>query len=725
MKLLSILAILLFAVSAAAQQQSYPPTLVGGTVNPSSLSGMIVIDGQTNPTIQAGLNKVTSPGQKVFLPAGTYTLASNLSFLSIPINFECADKNSTILNFTATSGNAMTIWAGSRVSNCDIRGPGTGSGIGINMGTDVWTANTVFTTTEANLSPTYANENGHIYKETVASCTTAMVTEPTWPTSVGATVNDNTCTWQENGITGAEIYNNIIEGFGNVQINMGSYAYGWRVHDNLLRNGTVVSPPTEALLIGGNSQMNAVYANRIENFQGNGVDLNGSRNSVYYNTFNNIGASKNGTNSFCIDIVGVTTSSPHSDDNWIEGNVCNTTGGAAMFMGAQASSTVSRNKIMGNTFIGCNETDTFGDCVKLGANAGAGTLDQNEFIGNNIQTAQRYGLTIDSSGGATITNTKVQGNTISGSGAADLVLNNVTGTLVEGNHFLSGTPYVLAGSNAPIFWGQNNPQTNGFSFNEVAAPAAQANAEICYGDSTAHALKCAYNNGSFNLLPTVTAADTTTTHVLHATATGNVFTASAIATGDLPTAIPIANVGSAGLSGTAPATISAAGAIGCATCVTSAASITSNVLPKGSGGAQGVANSLLTDSGTVLTYTGTGGAKGAEFIANTGTVCTNGELALSANWGASATATLVAGTGQTCQWTITANGTTGANPTVTDTLTNALPAATTVCDMRMVGGTGTATLINQTSLSATAPIFTFGGTPVSLSTYIVVRRCGP
>jgi hypothetical protein len=110
-----------------------------------------------------------------------------------------------------------------------------------------------------------------------------------------------------------------------------------------------------------------------------------------------------------------------------------------------------------------------------------------------------------------------------------------------------------------------------------------------------------------NLIAEVSATDTTTTHFAAATATGGVLTTRAIATGDLPTAIPIGNIGTSGLSGTAPATISAAGAIGCATCVTSAASITNNVLPKGSGGAQGVANSLVTDNGTALTYTGTGG----------------------------------------------------------------------------------------------------------------------
>jgi hypothetical protein len=109
-----------------------------------------------------------------------------------------------------------------------------------------------------------------------------------------------------------------------------------------------------------------------------------------------------------------------------------------------------------------------------------------------------------------------------------------------------------------------------------------------------------------------------------------------------------------------------------------------------------------------------------------GNPCTNGELALSAGWGSTAAASAVAGVGQTCQWTITSGGSgQAANPTITDTLTNPLPGATTVCEMRMVGGNGTATLINQTTLSSTAPVFTFGGTPVTSDTYFVVRRCGP
>jgi len=118
-------------------------------------------------------------------------------------------------------------------------------------------------------------------------------------------------------------------------------------------------------------------------------------------------------------------------------------------------------------------------------------------------------------------------------------------------------------------------------------------------------------------------------------------------------------------------------------------------------------------------------------MAMLGVACTNGELALSAGWQSTGTATVtaVAGAGQTCMWTITTGTTTAANPTVTDTLTNVLPTATTVCEMNIHGGTHTSIAgeyFLQTTLSATAPVFTFQGTPTAGgTTYFVTRRCGP
>lgn len=128
-------------------------------------------------------------------------------------------------------------------------------------------------------------------------------------------------------------------------------------------------------------------------------------------------------------------------------------------------------------------------------------------------------------------------------------------------------------------------------------------------------------------------------------------------------------------------------------------------------------------------YFNVGGLVGSKGVySNVASACTNGELALSAGWGSTATVTAVSGKGQHCRWTITSNGSgAGANPTITDTLLNALPDATTDCLMYMVGGgTGTFNMMGQTSLSQTAPVFTFFGTPAGAgATYNVERICGP
>jgi hypothetical protein len=142
--------------------------------------------------------------------------------------------------------------------------------------------------------------------------------------------------------------------------------------------------------------------------------------------------------------------------------------------------------------------------------------------------------------------------------------------------------------------------------------------------------------------PTVTTADSTTTHALFATAGAPAF--RALAAGDIPSAIPIGNVGSAGLSGTAPISIAATGAISitsplpvanggtalasgtsggvlgytAAGTLASSVALTVNVLPKGGGAGATPTNSLTTDDGTASTYTGTGGTKSPAFT-STGT----------------------------------------------------------------------------------------------------------
>lgn len=125
-------------------------------------------------------------------------------------------------------------------------------------------------------------------------------------------------------------------------------------------------------------------------------------------------------------------------------------------------------------------------------------------------------------------------------------------------------------------------------------------------------------------------------------------------------------------------------------------------------------------------WSGVGSLQNTLVISNQGTASANGNFALSGGWGTTAAATATAGFAQHFRTTITASGTgQAANPTITVTLPNALPAATTICTATMVGGTGTQTSINQTTNSATAPVFTFNGTPGAASTYVVDFVCGP
>jgi hypothetical protein len=65
-----------------------------------------------------------------------------------------------------------------------------------NISYNQWTASTAICKDDC-ITPTTSKKNGHLYKCTVAG--TTSTTEPTWPTTFGATVTDNTVTWKEIG----------------------------------------------------------------------------------------------------------------------------------------------------------------------------------------------------------------------------------------------------------------------------------------------------------------------------------------------------------------------------------------------------------------------------------------------------------------------------------------------------------------------------------------------
>jgi len=164
-----------------------------------------------------------------------------------------------------------------------------------------------------------------------------------------------------------------------------------------------------------------------------------------------------------------------------------------------------------------------------------------------------------------------------------------------------------------------------------------------------------------------------------------------------------------------------------ATCFTSTDANKSYIVLDHGGCATITAPNATFTSGSSSTLLLKGIGQSSTFVANQGSACTNGELALSAGWGTSPTVTAVAGTGQTCEWTITSGtGTPTANPTITDTLTNALPSAATVCRASLIATASPAIApVDQTTLSATAPVFTAYLTPGTSTAYKFSRTCGP
>jgi len=98
----------------------------------------------------------------------------------------------------------------------------------------------------------------------------------------------------------------------------------------------------------------------------------------------------------------------------------------------------------------------------------------------------------------------------------EAVGNDANGILAKQNRWFS----FLGGSNAAGDSSSSAPDTNAgvsiggngtVTYHEQAAPPTPTSTfDSCYGDSTAHALKCSYNNGSFLNVPQVIASGTAT-----------------------------------------------------------------------------------------------------------------------------------------------------------------------------------------------------------------------
>ena len=437
-----------------------------GTNTFGTINNVIVVDGTKYTTIQGALNAVTSPGSEVFVPCGTYTLASGLSWYSVPINLHGEDRNCTILNFTITTGAGITPYDGSAIHGFDIRGANSGTAIAINAGATVWSTSTGYTTANDNVSPTLPNANGLIFKETVASCTSSSSTEPAWPTVLGGTVSgDGTCAWIAYAFAPLNIYDNIVEQWGGQGYNSGGGAYGDDVHDNIFRNGL-----TEAVLLGIGSQKITVTNNTFDNFATDGVDINGIKHAIIGNHFSHIGQGSSTADRTAINLASVTGATV--TDIKVIGNDIYQAGTGIHTTGNNGNS-MSRIVIAGNTIDTPSGTGNAGDGIDIDCGSGS-TMTYNDIViyGNTVLNAQRYGYCINTGGtsGNSINNVSVIGNAARGSTSGDFNFYSVSGApitnaYVAGNQFASSTPYPgFTDYAAAITVGQNDPPLNNGSY---------------------------------------------------------------------------------------------------------------------------------------------------------------------------------------------------------------------------------------------------------------------
>jgi len=112
-----------------------------------------------------------------------------------------------------------------------------------------------------------------------------------------------------------------------------------------------------------------------------------------------------------------------------------------------------------------------------------------------------------------------------------------------------------------------------------------------------------------------------------------------------------------------------------------------------------------------------GNVQGTFLLANRGNSVSASNITLSSGWGSAASVT-ASGTAQRFTATVTASGTTAANPTVAINFPNTWPL-TPIFICKMVGGTGTVANVTGENTATTGSMtLTYNATPASGSTYI-------
>jgi hypothetical protein len=226
----------------------------------------------------------------------------------------------------------------------------------------------------------------------------------------------------------------------------------------------------------------------------------------------------------CLSFIGMTGGQSVTGVN-IVGNSLANCGGVAINGDATAGAALLiGNNVSGNTCDGAGqggaaEAGQFDSCIRFaGPLAQANTIQGNWLGDSAASPTTQYGIALDGSIGANNVigfnqyYNLVAGPFRGGGALASQILPNAValmanqsggGTinyaLIQGD---SGNGVTIADNGGRLINLNGSTVLTGYlSANEMAAPSGSAAHDLCYGDSTVHALLCSYNNGTYGLVP--------------------------------------------------------------------------------------------------------------------------------------------------------------------------------------------------------------------------------
>jgi hypothetical protein len=237
--------------------------------------------------------------------------------------------------------------------------------------------------------------------------------------------------------------------------------------------------------------------------------------------------------------------------------------------------------------------------------------------GADVLTLSNLGTHIVAGSGASY---QLNGATTSGRFATD-----GSGIFLASDTAAKSTVFYV-NNGAGIFESNRIKNDGGFWFQEIAAPAGSATRDVCYGDSTAHALECSYNNFGFGVVPLLFNGQTFT-----GIAPASVSTTPGTAASSLLNFVGAAGGASTNASGTGGAGASATIAAGAGGAASGATASTGGVggsvnFTAGAGGA-GAGTGVNANGGSIVVTPGAAGTGGSGTAGKAGVLSVAGSTA--------------------------------------------------------------------------------------------------